>query len=179
MCLYFVICKGLFLLNFSIVSNRRPYREYYVDALGEPSEKTWVAGKAIVLFEGRHQFEELPVLRRRGKQKEKGYKHKVKDLFSLWFWFFESAQYRVFLDARNSTSAAFFCGSDCSITAREVVLCIITMSKVHKLPGVSRHSFILGCDLLFLLPQTGGVRSLLVRCVQQRSPLLMSITARF
>ncbi|NXS59558.1 NSD1 protein, partial [Brachypteracias leptosomus] len=62
-------------------SNRRPYREYYVDALGEPSEKTWVAGKAIVLFEGRHQFEELPVLRRRGKQKEKGYKHKVPQRF--------------------------------------------------------------------------------------------------
>ncbi|NXR03788.1 NSD1 protein, partial [Sagittarius serpentarius] len=63
------------------VSNRRPYREYYVDALGEPSEKTWVAGKAIVLFEGRQQFEELPVLRRRGKQKEKGYKHKVPQRF--------------------------------------------------------------------------------------------------
>ncbi|KAM4653070.1 histone-lysine N-methyltransferase, H3 lysine-36 specific isoform 4-T5 [Amazona ochrocephala] len=63
------------------VSNRRPYREYYVDAIGEPSEKTWVAGKAIVLFEGRHQFEELPVLRRRGKQKEKGYKHKVPQRF--------------------------------------------------------------------------------------------------
>lgn len=69
---------------FGIVSNRRPYREYYVDALGEPSEKAWVAGKAIVLFEGKHQFEELPVLRRRGKQKEKGYKHKVKDLLSLF-----------------------------------------------------------------------------------------------
>ncbi|XP_068016918.1 histone-lysine N-methyltransferase, H3 lysine-36 specific isoform X2 [Melanerpes formicivorus] len=63
------------------VSNRRPYREYYVDALGEPSEKAWVAGKAVVLFEGRHQFEELPVLRRRGKQKEKGYKHKVPQRF--------------------------------------------------------------------------------------------------
>ncbi|NXX14964.1 NSD1 protein, partial [Podargus strigoides] len=63
------------------VSNWRPYREYYVDALGEPSEKTWVAAKAIVLFEGRHQFEDLPVLRRRGKQKEKGYKHKVPQRF--------------------------------------------------------------------------------------------------
>ncbi|XP_066469600.1 histone-lysine N-methyltransferase, H3 lysine-36 specific isoform X2 [Tiliqua scincoides] len=59
------------------VSNRRPYREYYVEALGEPSERAWVVGKAIVVFEGRHQFEELPVLRRRGKQKEKGYRHKV------------------------------------------------------------------------------------------------------
>ncbi|XP_027752214.1 histone-lysine N-methyltransferase, H3 lysine-36 and H4 lysine-20 specific [Empidonax traillii] len=64
-----------------VVSGRRPYREYYVDALGEPSEKTWVAGKAIVLFEGRHQFEELPVPRKRGKQKEKGFKNKVPQRF--------------------------------------------------------------------------------------------------
>uniref|UniRef100_A0A8C8VNX6 Histone-lysine N-methyltransferase, H3 lysine-36 specific n=1 Tax=Pelusios castaneus TaxID=367368 RepID=A0A8C8VNX6_9SAUR len=63
------------------VSNRRPYREYYVDALGDSAEKAWVAGKAIVLFEGRQQFEELPVLRRRGKQKEKGYTHKVPQRF--------------------------------------------------------------------------------------------------
>uniref|UniRef100_A0A803V0F6 Histone-lysine N-methyltransferase, H3 lysine-36 specific n=1 Tax=Ficedula albicollis TaxID=59894 RepID=A0A803V0F6_FICAL len=63
------------------VSNQKPYREYYVDALGEPSEKAWVAGKAIVLFEGRHQFEELPVLRKRGKQKEKAYKQKVPQRF--------------------------------------------------------------------------------------------------
>ena len=48
-----------------------------MEAFGDPSERAWVAGKAIVMFEGRHQFEELPVLRRRGKQKEKGYRHKV------------------------------------------------------------------------------------------------------
>ncbi|XP_075854592.1 histone-lysine N-methyltransferase, H3 lysine-36 specific isoform X3 [Microcebus murinus] len=67
------------------VSNRRPYRQYYVEAFGDPSEKAWVAGKAIVMFEGRHQFEELPVLRRRGKQKEKGYRHKVpQKILSKW-----------------------------------------------------------------------------------------------
>ncbi|KAL6033772.1 hypothetical protein STEG23_007761, partial [Scotinomys teguina] len=66
-------------------ANRRPYREYYVEAFGDPSEKAWVAGKAIVMFEGRHQFEELPVLRRRGKQKEKGYRHKVpQKILSKW-----------------------------------------------------------------------------------------------
>lgn len=53
-----------------------------MEALGDPSERAWVVGKAIVVFEGRHQFEELPVLRRRGKQKEKGYRHKVKLLLS-------------------------------------------------------------------------------------------------
>ncbi|XP_069332281.1 histone-lysine N-methyltransferase, H3 lysine-36 specific isoform X6 [Eulemur rufifrons] len=37
------------------------------------------------MFEGRHQFEELPVLRRRGKQKEKGYRHKVpQKILSKW-----------------------------------------------------------------------------------------------
>ncbi|XP_036013799.1 histone-lysine N-methyltransferase, H3 lysine-36 specific isoform X3 [Mus musculus] len=37
------------------------------------------------MFEGRHQFEELPVLRKRGKQKEKGYRHKVpQKILSKW-----------------------------------------------------------------------------------------------
>ncbi|XP_060053208.1 histone-lysine N-methyltransferase, H3 lysine-36 specific isoform X2 [Erinaceus europaeus] len=67
------------------VSNRRPYRQYYVEAFGDPSERAWVAGKAIVMFEGRHQFEELPVLRRRGKQKDKTYRHKVpQKILSKW-----------------------------------------------------------------------------------------------
>uniref|UniRef100_A0A8C0WPZ5 PWWP domain-containing protein n=1 Tax=Castor canadensis TaxID=51338 RepID=A0A8C0WPZ5_CASCN len=61
------------------VANQRPYREYCVEAFGDPSERAWAAGKAIVMFEGRHQFEELPVLRKRGKQKEKGYRHKFWD----------------------------------------------------------------------------------------------------
>lgn len=92
--------RGNFVKFLEIVSGGRPYREYYVDALGEPSEKTWVPGKAVVLFEGRHQFEELPVLRKRGKQKEKGYKHKVKELFCVvCFYFFEFAQYKIFLYA--------------------------------------------------------------------------------
>nr|XP_060621609.1 histone-lysine N-methyltransferase, H3 lysine-36 specific isoform X2 [Anolis sagrei ordinatus] len=63
------------------VSNRRPYRQYCVETLGDPSERAWVVGKAIVVFEGRHQFEELPVLRRKGKQKEKDYRHKVPKRF--------------------------------------------------------------------------------------------------
>ncbi|KAK2118511.1 Histone-lysine N-methyltransferase, H3 lysine-36 and H4 lysine-20 specific [Saguinus oedipus] len=50
-----------FVWCFYLISNRRPYRQYYVEAFGDPSERAWVAGKAIVMFEGRHQFEELPV----------------------------------------------------------------------------------------------------------------------
>lgn len=132
-----------------IVSSQKPYREYYVDALGEPSEKTWVPGKAIVLFEGRHQFEELPVLRKRGKQKEKDYKNKVKELFSvICFYFFESAQYKILcLDLYFDS----FCETDCS-KARDS-LCPYS-SVVYKLPGVSRLSSLLGCALLLLLPWT-------------------------
>ncbi|XP_032066970.1 histone-lysine N-methyltransferase, H3 lysine-36 and H4 lysine-20 specific isoform X5 [Thamnophis elegans] len=67
------------------VTNRKPYREYHVEVLGDPSERAWVMGKCIVIFEGRHQFEELPILRKRGKQKEKDYKHKVpKKLMAKW-----------------------------------------------------------------------------------------------
>lgn len=139
-----------------IVSNRRPYREYYVDALGEPSEKAWVAGKAIVLFEGRHQFEELPILRRRGKQKEKGYKHKVKDLLSLTrFWFLECARWKVVLCACRCTLTACFCGRDCSNGAREeVILCICLTSMVYKLLGVSGLPFMFmsGCAHCFCGP---------------------------
>ncbi|XP_042307736.1 histone-lysine N-methyltransferase, H3 lysine-36 specific isoform X3 [Sceloporus undulatus] len=63
------------------VSSRRPYRQYYVEALGDPSERAWVVGKAIVVFEGRHQFEELPFLRRKKKQKEEDHRHKVPKRF--------------------------------------------------------------------------------------------------
>lgn len=72
-----------------------------MEAFGDPSERAWVAGKAIVMFEGRHQFEELPVLRRRGKQKEKGYRHKV-----FFFFFFKASQI-MFLGLEREESPAF------------------------------------------------------------------------
>lgn len=50
---------------------------YYLETLGEVAERSWVPGSVILPFEGGHQFEELPVLRRRGKQKEKTYKYTV------------------------------------------------------------------------------------------------------
>lgn len=53
---------------------------YYLETLGEIVERAWVPGNAVLPFEGGHQFEELPVLRRRGKQKEKDYKYTVNSL---------------------------------------------------------------------------------------------------
>uniref|UniRef100_H3ARX4 Histone-lysine N-methyltransferase, H3 lysine-36 specific n=1 Tax=Latimeria chalumnae TaxID=7897 RepID=H3ARX4_LATCH len=66
------------------VPSRRPCRQYYVQNVGDLSDQAWVAGKATVLFEGRHQFEELPVCRR-GKQKEKPYTYKISQkLLPVW-----------------------------------------------------------------------------------------------
>ncbi|KAG8439398.1 hypothetical protein GDO86_005564 [Hymenochirus boettgeri] len=65
--------------------SKRPPRNYYVETLGELTEKIWVPAKALVAFKGAHQFESLPDLRRSQKQREKSFKHKVPSrLLSLW-----------------------------------------------------------------------------------------------
>lgn len=50
---------------------------YFLETVGEVAERAWVPNGVILPFEGGHQFEDLPVLRRRGKQKEKDYKYTV------------------------------------------------------------------------------------------------------
>jgi len=50
---------------------------YFLETIGEVVELSWVPGSVILPFEGGHQFQDLPVLRRRGKQKEKDYKYTV------------------------------------------------------------------------------------------------------
>ncbi|XP_068596868.1 histone-lysine N-methyltransferase, H3 lysine-36 specific-like [Brachionichthys hirsutus] len=63
----------------------RPCRMYLLKTIGEIVESAWVTGNAIHPFEGGHQFEDLPVLRRRGKQKEKDYKYKIpRSLTTAW-----------------------------------------------------------------------------------------------
>uniref|UniRef100_A0A8C5N708 Histone-lysine N-methyltransferase, H3 lysine-36 specific n=1 Tax=Gouania willdenowi TaxID=441366 RepID=A0A8C5N708_GOUWI len=57
------------------VPSPRPCRVYFLETIGEIIERAWVPATAVFPFEGGHQFEELPVLRRRGKQKEKDYKY--------------------------------------------------------------------------------------------------------
>lgn len=64
-------------LNCVLVPSPRPCRMYFLETIGEIIESAWVSGNAIVPFEGGHQFKDLPVLRRRGKQKEKDYKYTV------------------------------------------------------------------------------------------------------
>uniref|UniRef100_A0A8C0YGR8 Histone-lysine N-methyltransferase, H3 lysine-36 specific n=2 Tax=Cyprinus carpio carpio TaxID=630221 RepID=A0A8C0YGR8_CYPCA len=65
--------------------SRRPCRLYFVRMFGEIIDQAWVPAKATFPFEGGHQFEKLPVLRRRGRQKDKDYKYTVpKRLMPSW-----------------------------------------------------------------------------------------------
>ncbi|XP_068570705.1 histone-lysine N-methyltransferase, H3 lysine-36 specific isoform X2 [Cebidichthys violaceus] len=67
------------------VPHPRPCRMYFLETIGEIAECAWVPGNAVLPFEGGHQFEDLPVLRRRGKQKEKNYKYTIpKSLLTAW-----------------------------------------------------------------------------------------------
>ncbi|XP_064829204.1 LOW QUALITY PROTEIN: histone-lysine N-methyltransferase NSD2-like [Oncorhynchus masou masou] len=67
------------------VPSRRPCRVYYVETLGEMADHAWVPGKVTYPFTGGEQFTDLPVLRRRGKQREKDYKYTIpKRLFESW-----------------------------------------------------------------------------------------------
>ncbi|XP_062281176.1 histone-lysine N-methyltransferase, H3 lysine-36 specific isoform X3 [Scomber scombrus] len=67
------------------VPSPRPCRMYFLETIGEIVESAWVPGNAILPFEGGHQFEDLPVLRRRGKQKDKDYKYTIpKSLLTAW-----------------------------------------------------------------------------------------------
>lgn len=65
--------------------SRRPCRLYFIKMFGEIVDQAWVPAKAMFPFEGGHQFEKLPVLRRRGRQKDKDYKYTVpKRLMPSW-----------------------------------------------------------------------------------------------
>lgn len=52
---------------------------YFVETIGEIMERAWVPGNVMMPFKGGHQFKELPVLRRRGKQKDKDYHYTVNE----------------------------------------------------------------------------------------------------
>lgn len=73
----FTLLFLLFKKHFDPVPSPRPCRMYFLETIGEIVESSWVPGNVILPFEGGHQFEDLPVLRRRGKQKEKDYKYTV------------------------------------------------------------------------------------------------------
>ncbi|XP_053334327.1 histone-lysine N-methyltransferase, H3 lysine-36 specific [Clarias gariepinus] len=65
--------------------NNRRCRMYFVRTFGEIVDQAWVPGKATFAFEGGQQFEKLPVLRRRGRQKDMSYKYIIpKRIMPLW-----------------------------------------------------------------------------------------------
>ncbi|KAK3526082.1 hypothetical protein QTP70_014657 [Hemibagrus guttatus] len=61
----------------------RPCRMYFVRTFGEIVDHAWVSGQSTYAFEGGQQFEKLPMVRRRGRQKDKGYMV-PKHLMPLW-----------------------------------------------------------------------------------------------
>ncbi|XP_077434443.1 histone-lysine N-methyltransferase, H3 lysine-36 specific-like [Vanacampus margaritifer] len=67
------------------LSSPRPCRLYFLETIGEMQDCAWVPGKAVLPFKGGYQFDDLPMLRPRGKQKEKDYKYMIpKSLQSAW-----------------------------------------------------------------------------------------------
>ncbi|TSP90471.1 Histone-lysine N-methyltransferase, H3 lysine-36 and H4 lysine-20 specific [Bagarius yarrelli] len=64
-------------------SSSRPCRMYFVRTFGEIVDQAWVSGNSTYAFEGGQQFEKLPMIRRRGRQKDKSY-IVPKHMMSVW-----------------------------------------------------------------------------------------------
>uniref|UniRef100_A0A7N8YA01 Histone-lysine N-methyltransferase, H3 lysine-36 specific n=1 Tax=Mastacembelus armatus TaxID=205130 RepID=A0A7N8YA01_9TELE len=96
------------------VPSPRPCRMYFLETIGEIIESAWVPGNVIVPFEGGHQFENLPVLRRRGKQKEKDYKY-TRLCFICWTYFLLDiyACMCMFLQVCERTGDLLVCDGHC------------------------------------------------------------------
>ncbi|XP_042165655.1 histone-lysine N-methyltransferase, H3 lysine-36 specific isoform X1 [Oncorhynchus tshawytscha] len=60
----------------------RPCRLYHIRTFGLPVELAWVTGKAIHTFHGGFEFEQLPLLRRRGRQRDEDYKYIIPKRFN-------------------------------------------------------------------------------------------------
>ncbi|KAG5843239.1 hypothetical protein ANANG_G00148630 [Anguilla anguilla] len=58
-------------------SSDRHCHQYFIRTFGEVVEQAWVPLKATHTFEGGYQFENLPVLRRRGRQKDENYRYSI------------------------------------------------------------------------------------------------------
>lgn len=69
--------------------SERPGRLYHVRTFGEPTEQTWVEEKSTHVFHGGFEFEQLSLLRRRGKQKEQNHKYTVITILIVFREFFE------------------------------------------------------------------------------------------
>uniref|UniRef100_A0A3P8Q1L4 Histone-lysine N-methyltransferase, H3 lysine-36 specific n=1 Tax=Astatotilapia calliptera TaxID=8154 RepID=A0A3P8Q1L4_ASTCA len=61
----------------------RPCRLYHVRTFGEPQELVWVEEKSTHTFHGGFEFEQLLLLRRRGKQREQNSKYTVNTILLI------------------------------------------------------------------------------------------------
>lgn len=65
---------GFFVVAVVSEPSERPCRLYYVRTFGEPVEVTWVEDKSTHTFHGGFEMEQLPLLRKKGKQREQSYR---------------------------------------------------------------------------------------------------------
>ncbi|KAL7395754.1 hypothetical protein ABVT39_022564 [Epinephelus coioides] len=115
------------------VPSPRPCRMYFLKTFGEVVECSWVPGSAILPFEGGHQFEDLPVLRRRGKQKEKDYKYTIpKSLLTAWKVSVTEAELLLPVRQRNTESVLSI-----SVNGEEHVPSPLPTEKPQEAPSVS------------------------------------------
>lgn len=115
------------------VPSPRPCRMYFLETIGEIIESAWVPGNVILPFEGGHQFEDLPVLRRRGKQKEKDYKYTIpKSLLTAWKVSVAEAEYLLPERQRNTESML-----SVSVNGEERVPSPLPTEKPQEPPSVS------------------------------------------
>ncbi|KAM9850258.1 histone-lysine N-methyltransferase, H3 lysine-36 specific [Aulostomus maculatus] len=115
------------------VPSLRPCRMYFLETVGEIVERAWVPASAIYPFEGGHQFGELPVLRRRGKQKEKDYKYSIpKSLQTAWKVSVAEAEYMLPGRQRNAE-----CVSAVSVNGEERVPSLLPDEKPLEVPPLS------------------------------------------
>uniref|UniRef100_A0A8C9XS07 Histone-lysine N-methyltransferase, H3 lysine-36 specific n=1 Tax=Sander lucioperca TaxID=283035 RepID=A0A8C9XS07_SANLU len=115
------------------VPSPRPCRMYFLETIGEIVEGAWVPGNAILSFEGGHQFEDLPVLRRRGKQKEKNYKYTIpKSLLTAWKVSVAEAEVMLPDRQRNTESVLSI-----SVNGEERVPSPLPTEKPQEAPSVS------------------------------------------
>ncbi|XP_056132689.1 histone-lysine N-methyltransferase NSD2 [Lampris incognitus] len=118
------------------VPSQRPCRMYFLETIGEIVESAWVPGKVILPFKGGHQFEELPVLRRRGKQKEKDYKYTIpKSLFTAWKVSVAEAEYLIPDRQRNTESTLTI-----SFNGEEEIANPLPSEKPEEAPSLSKDA---------------------------------------
>ncbi|XP_034087035.1 histone-lysine N-methyltransferase, H3 lysine-36 specific isoform X1 [Gymnodraco acuticeps] len=118
------------------VPSPRPCLMYFLETIGETEESAWVPGSAVLPFEGGHQFEGLPMLRRRGKQKEKDYKYTIpKSLLTAWKVSVTEAESLLSNRQKNTESVLSI-----SVNGEERVPSPFATEKTQEAPAVSVDS---------------------------------------